>query len=170
MSRPPKPPPSRRWSFIDGHKAYASQLGLLLGYQGKSPHGPLNLEIGRFAKRIVKHYDIQFTERSSRKYKYWDLFFNGWEEGKLFVWQRPELARALEDCKLTGEQPYPEELPLENGVVLTECVKRTVVVNAYERNPKARNICISHWGSQCRALKVDSTPDRLSTFLSEDSS
>lgn len=47
------------YSF-DGHKAYASQLGLLLGYTGKSPHGPLNLEIGRFAKRIAKHYDIQF--------------------------------------------------------------------------------------------------------------
>ena len=50
-------------------------MGLLLGYNGKSPHAPLNFEIGRFAKRIAKHYDIQFTERSSRKYKYLDLFF-----------------------------------------------------------------------------------------------
>lgn len=50
-------------------------MGLLLGYNGKSPHAPLNSEIGRFAKRIAKHYDIQFTERSSRKYKYLDLFF-----------------------------------------------------------------------------------------------
>ena len=47
-------------------------MGLLLGYNGKSPHAPLNSEIGRFAKRIAKHYDIQFTERSSRKYKYLD--------------------------------------------------------------------------------------------------
>lgn len=50
-------------------------MGLLLGYNGKSPHAPLNSEIGRFAKRIAKHYDIQFTERSSKKYKYLDLFF-----------------------------------------------------------------------------------------------
>jgi 5-methylcytosine-specific restriction protein A len=68
------------YSF-DGHKAFASQVGLLLGYKGKSRHAPLNSEIGRLAKRIAKYYDIQFTERSSRKYKYWDLFFNGWDEG-----------------------------------------------------------------------------------------
>ena len=67
-------------------------MGLLLGYNGKSPHAPLNSEIGRFAKRIAKHYDIQFTERSSRKYKYLDLFFNGGEDGTYFVWQlSPEL-------------------------------------------------------------------------------
>jgi 5-methylcytosine-specific restriction protein A len=68
------------YSF-ESHKAYASQIGLLLGYKGKSPHAPLNSEIGRLAKRIAKHYDIQFTERSSRKYKYWDLFFNAGKKG-----------------------------------------------------------------------------------------
>lgn len=139
----------------EGHKAYASEIGLLLGYKGKSPHAPLNLEIGRLAKRISKHYDIQFTERSSRKYKYWDLFFNGWEEGKYFVWQlRPELAKALKNLKLTGEQPYPEEL-LADSLPLNEGAKRTVVVNAYERNPKARSLCIAHWGSQCVACGFD---------------
>jgi 5-methylcytosine-specific restriction protein A len=56
---------------------------------------------------------------------------------------------------LTGEQPYPEELLVENGLALTEGAKRTVVVNAYERNPKARSICIAHWGSQCEACGFD---------------
>lgn len=143
------------YSF-EGNKAYASQLGFLLGYKGKSPHAPLNSEIGRLAKRIATHYDIQFTERSSRKYKYWDLFFNGWEEGKYFVWQlRPELVQALEDLELTGVRPYPEELLAENGMALTEGAKRTVVVNAYERHPKARSMCIAHWGSQCTACGFD---------------
>lgn len=141
---------------FDGHKAYASQIGLLLGYKGKSPHSPLNSEIGRYAKRIAKFYDIQFTERSSRKYNYWDLFFNGWEEGKYFVWQlRPKIAVALENCKLTGERPYPEELLPENGLVLTEGAKRTVIVNSYERNPKARSMCIAHWGRQCAVCNFD---------------
>jgi 5-methylcytosine-specific restriction enzyme A len=143
------------YSF-EGHKAYASQIGLLLGYKGKSPHAPLNLEIGRFAKRIAKFYEIQFTERTSKKYKYWDLFFNGWEEGNFFVWQlKPEICVALKDCNLTGEQPYPEELILENGVPLTEGAKRTVIVNAYERNPKARSICIAHWGCRCVICSFD---------------
>lgn len=49
----------------------------MLGNSGKSPHGVLNLEIGRYAKRIAEHYDINFTERGIKKFKYWDIFFNG---------------------------------------------------------------------------------------------
>lgn len=140
---------------FDGKKAYASQVGLLLGYK-KSPHAPLNSEIGRYAKRIAKFYDIQFTERSSRKYKYWDLFFNGWDEGRLFVWQlRPELAEALETCHLTNEQPYPEEILLEKNMIFSEGARKTVIVNAYERNPKARSLCIAHWGSCCVVCDFD---------------
>lgn len=143
------------YSF-DGHKAFASQVGLLLGYKGKSPHAPLNSEVGRYAKRIAQHYDIQFTERSQRKYKYWDLFFKGWEEGKYFVWQlRSEIADALRECKLTGELPYAEELPSEEGVLFTEGVKKTVTVNSYERNPKARILCVEHWGCLCAVCKLD---------------
>lgn len=143
------------YSFED-HKAYASQIGLLLGYKGKSPHAPLNSEIGRLAKRIAKYYDIHFTEISARKYEYWDLFFNGWKEGKYFVWQlRPDLAQAIDSLKLTGEQPYPDELSVESGLTLTEGAKRTVVVNAYERSSRARSMCIAHWGSQCVVCDLD---------------
>ena len=143
------------YSFEE-HKAYASQVALLLGYKGRSPHAPLNSEVGRYAKRIAKFYDIQFTERNARKYKYWDLFFKGWEEGKYFVWQlRPEIVEALENCGLTGEQPYAEELIVEKDLVLTEGARRTVIVNAYERNPKARSACIFHWGCQCAVCNFD---------------
>jgi 5-methylcytosine-specific restriction protein A len=143
------------YSF-DDHKAYASQLGLLLGYQGKTPHSPINLEIGRFAKRISKHYDIHFTERSLKKYKYWDLFFNGWDDGNLFVWQlKPEITQALESCKLTRDSPYPEELPTEYSTTMTEGAKRKIIVNAYERNTKARDMCISRWGSKCSVCDFD---------------
>ena len=68
------------YSFND-HKAYASQIGLLLGFEGKTPQSPINLEIFRYAERISKIYGIQFTERSLGEYRYWDLFFNGWDEG-----------------------------------------------------------------------------------------
>ncbi len=64
------------YSF-ENHHAYASQIGLILGNKGKTPHSPLNLEIGRYAKRIAEHYEIGFTIRSNQKYKYWDLFFDG---------------------------------------------------------------------------------------------
>ena len=143
------------YSF-DDHKAYASQIGLLLGFKGKSLQAPINSEIGRYAKRISKIYEIQFTERSSGKYRYWDLFFNGWEEGNYFVWQlRSEIVAALENCKLTGEQPHAEELILEDAFALIEGAKRTVTVNAYERNSKARQLCIKHWRALCDVCGFD---------------
>ncbi len=143
------------YSF-DAHKAFASQVGLLLGYKGKSPQAPLNSEVGRYAKRIARHYDIQFTERSQRKYKYWDLFFKGWDEGKYFVWQlKPEIEDALRECKLTGELPYAEELLSDESIFFTEGVKKTITVNSYERNPKARSLCVKHWGSLCAVCKLD---------------
>jgi len=62
------------YSF-DGHQTAASQVGLILGNKGKNTASPLNLEIGRYAKRITNLYDIDFTLRSNQKYKFWDLFF-----------------------------------------------------------------------------------------------
>ncbi len=138
------------YSFQD-HKAPASQVGLLLGNKGKNPASPLNLEIGRYAKRIANHYDIDFTIRSNQKYKFWDLFFNGWTEGQFFIWQlRPELKTAIEQSGLSGEEQFPEELPSGNeNEIIHEGLKRTITVNTYERNPKARKECIAYWKPVC---------------------
>jgi 5-methylcytosine-specific restriction protein A len=137
------------YSF-EGYMAYASQVGRILGYSGKVPHGVLNLEVGNYAKRIAKHYDINFTQRSQQKFKYWDLFFEGWDDGKFFVWQlRPELIEALENTGLTGDEPLPDEIPLNEEERLFEGAKRTITVNAYERNSKARELCIKHYGTTC---------------------
>ncbi len=139
------------YSFQD-HKAYASQIALIL----ETTHPPLNLEIGRYAKRIAEHYDINFTERSAEKFMFWDLFFNGWDEGTKFVWQlRPELVEALVATGLTGDEIYPDELPTENTEELFEDIKRTVIVNSYERNSKARQLCVKHWKAICAVCSFD---------------
>lgn len=143
------------YSFYN-HKAYASQIGLILGYKGKTPHSSINLEIGRYAKRIAVHYDIDFTIRSNQKYKYWDLFFYGYEEGRFFVWQlKPELAEALEETGLTGIEFKPEEIPDIELANLYEGAKKIVTVNAYERNSRARKICITYWGNVCSVCGFD---------------
>lgn len=143
------------YSF-EGHKAPASQIGLLLGFTGKNTSSVLNLEVGRYAKRIATQYEINFTERSTRKYKYWDLFFNGWEDGTLFIWQlRTELIEALEDTGLTGELKYPEEIYEDNEQIFSEGLKKTITVNSFERNPKARQKCIEHWSPICAVCGFD---------------
>lgn len=139
------------YSFQD-HKAFASQIALIL----ETTHPPLNLEIGRYAKRIAEHYDINLTARNAEKFKFWDLFFNGWDEGTKFVWQlRPELVEALIAADLTGDEIYPDELPAENTEELFEGVKRTVTVNSYERNSKARQLCVKHWKAICAVCTFD---------------
>jgi 5-methylcytosine-specific restriction enzyme A len=137
------------YSFEE-HKAYASQVGRLLGHKGTKPHAPVNLQIGRLAKRIAKKHDIIFTVRENRKYKYWDLLFVGWEEGRFWVWQlKSALVKAMETTSLTGGIPYSDEFPFEYSGKLTEGIKKIVTVNAYERNPQVRKVNIAYWGTTC---------------------
>ncbi|MFA7132931.1 MAG: hypothetical protein WC108_06495, partial [Bacteroidales bacterium] len=143
------------YSF-ENHQAYASQIGLILGHTGKTPQSPINLEIGHYAKRIAKHFDIEFTKRENQKFKYWDLFFNGWNEGDFFMWQlKPEIVIVLEQNKLTGIKIFSEEISNEESEDLYEGAKKTVIVNAYERNPKARSLCLEHWGTKCSVCGFD---------------
>jgi len=88
------------YSF-DGHKAYASQVGRILGVKAKLPASPINLQIGRLAKRIAKKHDINFTVRQNQKFKFWDIFFDGWKDRRFYVWQlKPNLKEALEGMEL----------------------------------------------------------------------
>jgi 5-methylcytosine-specific restriction protein A len=143
------------YSF-ENHQAYASQIGLILGHTGKTPQSPINLEIGKYAKRIAQHYDIEFTKRKNQQFKYWDLFFNGWNDGSFFMWQlRPEIVEALEKNKLTGIELITEEISTEESEDLFEGAKKIVTINAYERNPKARSLCLGQWGTKCAICGFD---------------
>lgn len=143
------------YSF-DGHKAYASQVGRILGIKAKLPASPINLQIGRLAKRIAKKHDINFTIRQNQKFKYWDLFFNGWHEKQFWVWQlKDNLKEALEEAELTGDKPYSDEIPTEYLGQLFEGAKRTITVNSYERNPLARRLCIEYYGTTCSVCAFD---------------
>jgi len=143
------------YSF-EGHKAPASQIGRQLGYTGKYPGSPLNLEVGNFAKRIAKKYDIEYTTRANMKYKYWDLFFNGWNEGRLFIWElKPNLIIAMQKTGLTGDLNESTEIPETIASTLIEGAKRTITVNAYERNPQARKKCVNIHGCKCVVCGFD---------------
>lgn len=143
------------YSFQD-YKAPASQIGLLLGAKGKNTSSALNLEMGRWGKRLVKKYPIKYSVRANGTERKWDLFFDGWSENKLFIWQiKKELVEALEETKLTGEQRYAEELNIEGYAKITEGLKKIITVNSYERNPKARQRCISYYGCICQICGFD---------------
>lgn len=140
------------YSF-EGYKGYASQVGKILGV----PANPLNLEIWRFAERIAKTYQVSFTRRDDGSLRYWDFFFNGWQEGRYYTWQlRPELIEALQETALTAEEKFAEELPNhQSGIILFEGAKKSVLVNSYERNSKARRQCIKYWQAICSVCGFD---------------
>lgn len=48
---------------------------------------------------------------------------------------------------------FPDEIP--NTKEIFEGAKKQVTVNAYERNPKARQKCIEHYGSACSVCGFD---------------
>ena len=49
--------------------------------------------------------------------------------------------------------PFPEELAVSGGYI--EGAKRKITVNAYERDPEARRICIRHHGAVCKCCGFD---------------
>ncbi|MEI7884757.1 MAG: HNH endonuclease [Clostridia bacterium] len=55
---------------------------------------------------------------------------------------------ALIDSK-SNQVLIPEDIPSEEAGKYTEGSKKQIVVNAYERNPKARQACIEIYGTSC---------------------
>lgn len=55
--------------------------------------------------------------------------------------------------KIDGFAPYTTEEP--EGTKYVEGAIRSVIVNAYERNPKARQACLDHYGTSCAVCGFD---------------
>jgi 5-methylcytosine-specific restriction protein A len=122
--------------------------------KGPQPAGPINARVGWLGKRVAKKYSL--SKRENGKLRYWDLFFNGWADGHQFIWQlKPNLVKALEETGLTGNIQSAEEISTEDFSKYPEGAKRTITVNAYERNPQARKKCVEHYGTICSVCSFD---------------
>ncbi|MEI7502279.1 MAG: HNH endonuclease [Paludibacter sp.] len=79
------------------------------------------------------------------------------EEEKVEIVQSngTELIKNLTEIRQSEENFYPDDLPTETTEELYEGVKKTVIVNSYERNPKARKLCIEYWEAICAVCSVD---------------
>ncbi|MBU3214784.1 HNH endonuclease [Clostridium estertheticum] len=62
----------------------------------------------------------------------------------------------IQDLIKSKQMPIlPDELPRQYYGKRTEGAKRQIVVNAYERNYKARQACIEHYGCRCVVCGFD---------------
>lgn len=154
-----------------GHRQKASVLAPLLGV---SSHGVLNLQIFRLGSRIInKLPDIQFPTDEQGSIRYWAIPF--WAEdaetkGQYFWELRPELKKAIEKLSYADEvriQYSPISISGKKGVKiaeelfdeeidkLPEGAKKQITVNAYERNPRARKLCLQKYGFKCSVCGFD---------------
>ena len=142
------------YSFPD-HEARSTEVARILGYNSNVV---INGAVSRLAKRIDKEtdFDIEFSQRKNRKYKFWDLFFLGRENQEFFYWKlKPELKKAIDFMKYPNLTQYAEEIDFEDQEKLMEGAKREIIVNSYERNPISRRKCIEHFKPICQVCEFN---------------
>lgn len=62
-------------------------------------------------------------------------------------WKIENIKSVFPPRKTGGEPGYPDDVGVSNDYV--EGAVKQILVNAYERNPKARKACIDHYGLNC---------------------
>lgn len=135
-------------------EATAPQLAQMLGYQD---FPPVNALIGKLGKRIANHLGVKLSVRNEKRPGWWQVVARGEAKPEGFTWKlRKELLEALADLGLLQEfdaKLYPEAVA--GAADMLEGKSRKVVVNAYERNVVARDLCIKHYGTICSVCDFD---------------
>ncbi|MST93899.1 MAG: HNH endonuclease [Pedosphaera sp.] len=127
--------------------ATAGQLCRLLGYQAVVE---VNGAFGRLGHRVADFLRISSSVRPNETIQWWAILAEGVQEQQGFVWTlREELVSALIQLRLLENvaDSYADEV--SDYPDLFEGAIRVISVNAYERNPTARALCIQHYGPIC---------------------
>ncbi len=127
--------------------ATAGQLCRLLGYKAIIE---VNGAFGRLGHRVANHLHLSPSKRENGSCQWWAILAHGLQEQRGFVWTlRGELVSALTELGLLEDasDSYAEEVTGYRD--LFEGATRQITVNAYERNPTARALCVQHYGPIC---------------------
>lgn len=136
-----------------GCRATASQLGQLLGYQAVIV---VNGVFGRLGHRVADFLKITQSLRPNDNFQWWTILAYGINEERGFVWiLKDELVSALAELGLLEDASSCFAEEITDFYDLFEGAVREIRVNAYERNPTARALCIQHYGSICAICKFD---------------
>jgi putative restriction endonuclease len=126
----------------------ATQLAELAGVEGGYP--TVNIQYGRLGHMFCEETGFRPDKRRLGTYRWWAVWSRGYSTPQGFVWEMlPEVAEALEllGWLTPGRTRLAEEVSF-GGRLLEGAVCR-ITVNAYERNPRARDKCIEHYGPNC---------------------
>ena len=121
-------------------------------------------EEGHDSVRTVRAHLVSKNEKSVIKVTKLDSLIQEWlvagsNDLKLHYLKdatEPQDIASLEDffgTHMSGNFSMPEEINTDEK--LYEGTKLSVLVNKYERNPKARRECIARWGTRCKVCECD---------------
>jgi putative restriction endonuclease len=130
-----------------GHTITATQMAEKMGYNHL---GAANIHYGKLASKIGNI--LKIDELPKEKIGIFVDFVKTENEWKWIL--KKEVCLALENLKWVEMQDFylPEE---ENESFFAEGFCKSIKVNAYERNPKARKACIDYHGCNCYICSVD---------------
>ncbi len=131
------------------HEMHASDIANKLNV---SHWGTINLQIYHFSERVLAKTGVKPSWMKKNKKNWWHIPFLGCEKPRHFEWiLRHELVTAFENILGSEEIEIisPDELMIDTSMPLTEGAASTVLVNRYERNKKARDACVAHYGNCC---------------------
>jgi 5-methylcytosine-specific restriction protein A len=137
-----------------GFTTSATELGNMLGYH----RAVINNRYGRLGHMIADCIGFLPNKRAAGDYRWWSILADGWNDQtkKQFLWKmHSPLAAAIEELGWVSEKV--ESLPEEIHTIerLPEGAKKSITVNAYERNPIARMRCINYYGCNCQICNFD---------------
>jgi putative restriction endonuclease len=134
-----------------GRVVTAAELAQALGY---TRHSFANLHYGRLARLLAIALNCTSPPLDDGVERWWPVLSAGvpGTSTHAFQWaMHAQLAQALEEGGWVKVADYtlPEEITVSEAQTLREGAIRQVQVNAYERNPVARQRCIAHYGAVC---------------------
>lgn len=140
----------------------ATELAAALGLQS---HAPVNRMFGGMGRLIAEAGGEHPSQRRNGTYRWWRMLADGAREAETgrWIWRlQPAVRAALEQIRsqaISSSTPDTSDghlLPgeLADDGLYSEGAIRKVTVNAYERNPKARELCLAHHQPVCAACEM----------------
>jgi 5-methylcytosine-specific restriction protein A len=135
-------------------EATAPQLAYILGY---SDFPPANALVGKLGKRIAGCLNITLPPRADNSPGWWKIVATGQQGPEGFAWRlRKPLIEAMTELGFLddeGPRLYTEMKRVINQ--LSEGKLRRVIVNSFERNAVARQLCLDHYQARCSVCELD---------------
>jgi 5-methylcytosine-specific restriction enzyme A len=138
--------------------------GNILHYTGHGQHGDQKLTHQNKTLYESQNNDIGvFLFEKSKKKRY---TYKGKVElaGEPYQDKQPDVDNNIRNVwifplkfshEISVQEEIAEELLYEEANKLPEGAKKQITVNAYERNPKARELCIQNYGFRCSVCEFD---------------